>query len=122
MDLFLANLVDVAVKDDMATMEHPMFAIGKQRDMRVREFTDSAGNRTRIAPGVDRLPTVWDKGLLIYAVSQLIAARAHFGYPAHSASRPLRFPAPAARASFNGYSRVTPHGQTGNPGTVHFAR
>jgi len=75
MDLFLANLVDVAVKDDMATMEHPMFAIGKQRDMRVREFADSAGNRTRIAPGIDGLATVWDKDLLIYAVSQLIAAR-----------------------------------------------
>lgn len=72
---FFANLVDASVKDDMATMEHPMFAICKQRDMRVREFTDAAGNHTRIAPGVDGLATVWDKDLLIYAISQLITAR-----------------------------------------------
>lgn len=76
MQLFDAVLVDVNPKDDLHTMEQPMFAIMKEKDTAIREFVDRrTGCKTRVIPSVQGLATIWDKDLLIFAVSNLVAAR-----------------------------------------------
>jgi plasmid replication initiation protein len=70
-DFFVADILDWALKDDRHSMEHPMFSLSKKRDHRVRHYEHN-GNSVTIKPGADGLATIWDKDILIYAVSQLI--------------------------------------------------
>lgn len=72
-DLFIANLVEWAVKEDRHSMEHPMFSLSKKPDRKVRRYEHN-GNTITIAPGAYGLATIWDKDIIIYAVSQLVAA------------------------------------------------
>ena len=48
-----------------------MFSLSKKRDHRVRRYEHN-GNSVTIKPGADGLATIWDKDVLIYAVSQLV--------------------------------------------------
>jgi plasmid replication initiation protein len=70
-DFFIADLVDWALKDDRHSMEHPMFSLSKNPDHRVRHYQHN-GNSITIKPGADGMATIWDKDVLIYAVSQLV--------------------------------------------------
>jgi plasmid replication initiation protein len=70
-DFFVADILDWALKDDRHSMEHPMFSLSKKRDHRVRRYEHN-GNSVTIKPGADGLATIWDKDVLIYAVSQLV--------------------------------------------------
>jgi plasmid replication initiation protein len=72
-DFFIADLVEWAVKDDRHSMEHPMFSLSKKPDLKIRRYEHN-GNKIVIAPGAYGLATIWDKDILIYAVSQLVAA------------------------------------------------
>ena len=72
-DFFIADLLDWAVKDDRHSMEHPMFSLSKKPDLKIRRYEHN-GNTLVIAPGAYGLATIWDKDILIYAVSQLTAA------------------------------------------------
>jgi plasmid replication initiation protein len=54
-------------------MEHPMFSLSKKPDLKIRRYEHN-GNKIVIAPGAYGLATIWDKDILIYAVSQLVAA------------------------------------------------
>lgn len=72
-DFFIADLVEWAVKDDRHSMEHPMFSLSKKPDLKVRRYEHN-GNSVTIAPGAYGLATIWDKDIVIYAVSQLVAA------------------------------------------------
>jgi plasmid replication initiation protein len=72
-DFFIADLVEWAVKDDRHSMEHPMFSLSKKPDLKIRRYEHN-GNTLVIAPGAYGLATIWDKDILIYAVSQLTAA------------------------------------------------
>jgi plasmid replication initiation protein len=72
-DFFIADLVEWAVKDDRHSMEHPMFSLSKKPDLKVRRY-DHNDNSVTIAPGAYGLATIWDKDIVIYAVSQLVAA------------------------------------------------
>jgi plasmid replication initiation protein len=65
--------VEWAVKDDRHSMEHPMFSLSKKPDRKIRRYEHN-GNTVVIAPGAYGLATIWDKDILIYAVSQLTAA------------------------------------------------
>lgn len=73
-DFFVADLLDAAIKDDMASMEHPMFSLATKPDMRIREYTTRNGDQVKIRPGAYGLATIFDKDVLIYCVSQLVAA------------------------------------------------
>ena len=55
-------------KDDMASMEHPVFSLTTQVDKRVLRYEHN-GNSITIKPGYDGLPTIHDKDILIYAAS-----------------------------------------------------
>ena len=71
-DFFIADILDVSIKDDMASMEHPLFAL-KAGDMRVRTY-ERNGNSVTIKPGHDGCATIFDKDVWIYCISQLVEA------------------------------------------------
>lgn len=71
-DFFIADIFDTALKDDMASMEHPLFAL-KAGDKRVRTY-ERNGNSVTIKPGSDGCATIHDKDVWIYCISQMIEA------------------------------------------------
>jgi plasmid replication initiation protein len=71
-DLFICDVMDTIPKDDMASMEHPVFSLSTKPDMRELHYEHN-GNTITIKPSSDGLATVHDKDILIYIVSQLIA-------------------------------------------------
>ena len=73
-ELFLCDLGDVVLKDDTASMEHPIFALSTKPDTRVREY-DHKGNTVTITPSVKGLATIHDKDILIFAISQIMEAK-----------------------------------------------
>jgi plasmid replication initiation protein len=70
-DFFIAGLVDWALKDDRHTMEHPFFSLSKKADHKTRHYEHKGCNVT-IEPGKHGLATIWDKDILLYAISQLV--------------------------------------------------
>lgn len=72
-DFFVADLCDIAAKDDLASMEHPLFAL-KAGDRRVRRYEHN-GVTVEVQPGVKGgLATIHDKDVWIYCISQLVEA------------------------------------------------
>lgn len=71
-DFFVADLLDAAPKDDLASMEHPLFAL-RAGDTRVRTYERNAYTVT-VQPGAVGCATIHDKDVWIYAVSQLVEA------------------------------------------------
>ena len=69
-DFYVADLLDLAPKDDMASMEHPLFAL-KAGDKRVREYK-RGGVSVKVMPGTYGCATVHDKDVWIYCISQLV--------------------------------------------------
>ena len=72
-DFFLCDVLDAIPKDDLATMEHPVFSLSTRPDLRVLDY-DHNGVAIRVTPSVRGLATIHDKDVLIYAISQLMAA------------------------------------------------
>ena len=72
-DFFVADLLDVAPKGDMASMEHPLFAL-RAGDRRVRVYERQNVSVT-VMPGSSGCATIHDKDLWIYCISQLVEAR-----------------------------------------------
>lgn len=89
-DFFVCNIFDALpyFKDDMASMEHPVFSLSTKPDMRVLHY-EYNGNTITIKPSYDGLPTIHDKDVLLYCASYLRAAIAR----GHTPSRTLRFTA-----------------------------
>ncbi|MDT0619955.1 replication initiator protein A [Salinisphaera sp. P385] len=71
-DFFVADILDAVPKDDLGTMEHPMFAL-RAGDRRVRRY-EHKDSSIEIQPGAKGLATQNDKDILIYCISQLVAA------------------------------------------------
>ncbi|MDO5073158.1 MAG: replication initiator protein A [Neisseria animaloris] len=72
-DFFVADTFDGVFKDDLASMEHPLFAL-KAGDTKDR-FYEHGGNTLEIRPNSYGCATIHDKDLWIYCVSSLMAAR-----------------------------------------------
>ncbi len=72
-DFFVADILDWALKDDRHSMEHPFFSLSKNPDRRIRHYEHN-GLHVTVAPSAYGLATIWDKDVLIYAVSQLVEA------------------------------------------------
>jgi len=66
------DILDVVPKDDMATMEHPVFSLSTRPDRRILRY-DHGPVRVEITPSVKGLATIHDKDILIYCISQLVA-------------------------------------------------
>lgn len=62
---------DWSVKDDISSMEHPIFALAKTPSREIRTYS-RGGKTLRIIPSAVGSPTVFDKDLVIYLVSHLV--------------------------------------------------
>ncbi len=71
-DLFICDVADAVLKDIMPQMEHPFYSLSKRPETAVREYRKN-GQFLRIVPSVKGLATIYDKDILIYCISQLIA-------------------------------------------------
>lgn len=71
-DFFVCDVADAIPKDDMGSMEHPIFSLATKPDLSVREYEHN-GVAVAITPSVLGLATIHDKDILIYCISQLIA-------------------------------------------------
>lgn len=72
-DLFLCDFGNWPVKDDLGSMEVPLFSLSKNKDTKLRTYTH--GNKSiTIRPSTDGAATMFDKDLLLYINSQIIAA------------------------------------------------
>lgn len=73
-DLFTCEIANWPIKDDIASMEFPLFSLAKRKDTKTREYR--RGNKTvRIIPSSVGAATVFDKDLLLYIASQIVEAR-----------------------------------------------
>ena len=70
-DFFILDISDVVPKDDTASMEHPLFSLATKPDMRHLIYR-SANNVLEIIPSSLGLPTIKDKDILIFCISQLM--------------------------------------------------
>ena len=70
-DFFILDIADVATKDDLASMEHPLFSLATKPDMRHLVYK-SGENSLEIIPSSLGLPTIKDKDVLIFCISQLM--------------------------------------------------
>lgn len=73
-DLFMCDIADAAIKDDMASMEHPIFVLTKHPYMNIRRY-EHGHNWFEIHPSSKGVATIYDKDILIYAISQIMAAK-----------------------------------------------
>jgi plasmid replication initiation protein len=72
-DFFVCDIFDALPKDDMASMEHPVFSLSTRPDLRVLAYAHN-GVEVTVTPSVKGLATLFDKDILIYCISQLMAA------------------------------------------------
>jgi plasmid replication initiation protein len=72
-DFFVCDIFDALPKDDMASMEHPLFSLSTRPDRRILSYTHN-GVEVTVVPSVKGLATLFDKDILIYCISQLMAA------------------------------------------------
>lgn len=72
-DFFVCDIVDAAIKGDMGSMEHPVFTLTTKPDMKAREYR-SGDTFMKVSPSAYGLATVHDRDVLIYCISQCMAA------------------------------------------------
>jgi plasmid replication initiation protein len=72
-DFFICDFAGAVPKDDMASMEHPLFTLATRPDRRVLKYAHGRAE-IEVTPSVKGLATIHDKDVLIYCVSQLMAA------------------------------------------------
>ena len=69
----MCDIFDAAPKGDMASMEHPIFSVSTKPDFNKRSYEH--GNAIlRVSPSPNGLATVHDRDVLIYCISQIMAA------------------------------------------------
>ena len=79
-DFFTCDIFETLpyFKDDMASMEHPVFSLSTKPSKRALRYKHN-GCAITIKPGMDGLPTIYDKDILLFCASYLRAA-IHDGY------------------------------------------
>jgi plasmid replication initiation protein len=71
LDFFVCDLLEASPKDDLGSMEHPLFTLSKKPDTKIRLYEHN-GNTVKVVPSALGLATIFDKDILIYCVSQLV--------------------------------------------------
>lgn len=72
-DLFVCDIVDAVPKGDMSSMEHPVFSLSTKPDTRPRRY-ERGENWIQVSPSPLGLATVHDRDVLVYCISQCMAA------------------------------------------------
>ncbi|MBM1643000.1 replication initiator protein A [Sulfitobacter mediterraneus] len=74
-DFFVCDIFDAAPKGDMASMAHPIFSLSTKPDHRIRRYENESGKSyLEVKPSADGLATIHDRDVLIYCISQIMAA------------------------------------------------
>lgn len=71
-DLFICDVADAILKDVLPQMEHPFYSLSKKPETNIRRYEHN-GHYLEVIPSVKGLATIYDKDILIYAISQLMA-------------------------------------------------
>lgn len=74
LDLFVADIIDIAPKGDLHSMEYPIFAISSKPDTEIFRYENANGNWLEIIPSVNGRATIHDKDLLLYCFGQIAEA------------------------------------------------
>lgn len=72
-DFFVCDIFDAVPKSDMASMMHPIFSVSTKPDHTLRRY-ENGPNYVEIRPGYKGLATVHDRDVLIFCISQIMAA------------------------------------------------
>ncbi len=72
-DFFVCDILDAAPKGDIASMEHPIFSVSTNPDTRKRRY-QNGDKFVEVTPSTEGLATVHDRDVLIYCISQIMAA------------------------------------------------
>jgi plasmid replication initiation protein len=72
-DFFVCDFFAAVPKHDLASMEHPLFSLSTRPDRRVLDY-EHRGTRITITPSVKGRATIFDADILIFCISQLMAA------------------------------------------------
>ncbi len=72
-DFFLCDFFAAIPKDDLASMEHPLFSLSTRPDRRILNYAHN-GTQITVTPSMRGLATIHDKDILIFCISQLMAA------------------------------------------------
>ena len=72
-DFFVCDIFEASPKDDLGTMEHPIFSLSTRPDRRILSYAHN-GTQVEVTPSVKGRATIHDKDILIYCISQLMAA------------------------------------------------
>ena len=73
-DIFICDITDAAIKDDMASMEHPIFELSTKPRMKTKRY-QHGDYWMEVAPSDKGIANIYDKDILIFAVSQIMAAK-----------------------------------------------
>ncbi len=73
-DFFVLDVLDIAPRADMASMEHPIFSLSTKPEQRPLVY-EHDGKRVEVVPSGKGLATVFDKDIIIYCVSKLVSMR-----------------------------------------------
>lgn len=71
-NLFSLDIGSISLKDVQQQMEFPFFSLSKNPDLDPRRYEDRHGNSLEITAHSMGLPTIYDKDILIYAISQVM--------------------------------------------------
>ena len=72
-DFFTCDPFDALPKDDLASMEHPLFSLATRPDLAILTYAHN-GVEIEVTPSVKGRATIHDKDILIYCTSQIMAA------------------------------------------------
>ncbi|MGV8988687.1 MAG: replication initiator protein A [Cypionkella sp.] len=72
-DFFVCDFFGAVPKHDLASMEHPLFSLSTRPDLRILTYRHNATEIT-ITPSVRGRATIFDGDILIFCISQLMAA------------------------------------------------
>lgn len=108
-DFFIADIFDnTPFKDDLVSMEHPVFTLSLKPDRRTIEYVN--GNaKLKVYPSTEGLPTIMDKDFLMYCGSLLIS-----NYNEGLKSDPNYLPPKTIRVSAHDYFKATQRDDSGN--------
>lgn len=84
-DFFVCDIFDAVPKSDIASMEHPLFTLSTKPDMTPRRY-EMNDKWIELRPSSLGLATVFDRDILIYCISQCMAAL-NEGRPIHRTMR-----------------------------------
>lgn len=70
-DFFICDVADAVLKDLIPQMEHPFYALSKKPETAIRRY-EHDGKWVEVIPSVKGQATIYDKDILIYAVSQIM--------------------------------------------------